>query len=184
MTPCRNSLLSSKYFWKEPSWRGSEHTDDQNVELLQPVHFRTIYYSEFLQSLLILFIMYSLLTHGFVDLTFLQMPLPEFILCLLPCRHLLLDSKIVSILKNCHNQATLSAVQSIVQNTLASEEVAQQHTTYLQGIGFGGLWRFSSQFSQVPISSLVSGNWAIGGKKKSLGLSFLQANFFLILAKL
>ena len=64
-------------------------------------------------------------------------------------RHVLLDSKIVSILKSCHNQAILSAVQSIVQNTLASEEMAQQHTTYLQGIGFGGLWRFSSQFSQV-----------------------------------
>ncbi len=65
-----------------------------------------------------------------------------------PIVHLLLDSKIVSILKSCHNQATLSAVQSIVQNTLASEEAAQQHTTYLQGIGFGGLWRFSGHFSQ------------------------------------
>ncbi|XP_071790650.1 neurofibromin-like isoform X1 [Asterias amurensis] len=65
-----------------------------------------------------------------------------------PIVHLLLDSKIVSILKSCHNQATLSAVQSIVQNTLASEETAQQHTTYLQGIGFGGLWRFSGHFSQ------------------------------------
>ncbi|XP_038058629.1 neurofibromin-like isoform X2 [Patiria miniata] len=65
-----------------------------------------------------------------------------------PIVHVLLDSKIVSILKSCHNQTTLSAVQSIVQNTLASEEMAQQHTTYLQGIGFGGLWRFSSQFSQ------------------------------------
>ncbi|XP_071499783.1 neurofibromin-like [Diadema antillarum] len=62
-----------------------------------------------------------------------------------PTVYSLLDSKISNVLRSCHNQSMLAAVQSIIQNTLASEE-GQQQPTNLQGIGFGGLWRFSSQF--------------------------------------
>ncbi|XP_030848330.1 neurofibromin isoform X1 [Strongylocentrotus purpuratus] len=64
-----------------------------------------------------------------------------------PTVYSLLDSKISHVLRTCDNQAMLAAVQSIIQNTLASEE-GQQQPTNLQGIGFGGLWRFSSQFPQ------------------------------------
>jgi neurofibromin 1 len=46
----------------------------------------------------------------------------------------------------CHDQAILSAVQSVIQNMIASEDSSQQQLHYLQSCGFGGLWRFAGPF--------------------------------------
>ncbi|CAH1800649.1 unnamed protein product [Owenia fusiformis] len=66
-----------------------------------------------------------------------------------PVIHSLLDAKINSVLNLCHDQVILNAVQSIIQNMIANEE-AQQQLSYLQSIGFGGLWRFAGPFTKTP----------------------------------
>ena len=62
---------------------------------------------------------------------------------------MLLDAKINSVLSLCHDQAILNAVQNIIQNMIACEEASQQQLSYLQSIGFGGLWRFAGPFTKV-----------------------------------
>ena len=47
-------------------------------------------------------------------------------------RHSLLDAKINNVLSLCHDQAILNAVQSIIQNMIACEDVSQQQLSYLQ----------------------------------------------------
>lgn len=47
----------------------------------------------------------------------------------------------------------LAAVQSIIQNMLASEDACQQPLLFLQTCGFGGLWRFAGPFTKVCWSS-------------------------------
>ncbi|KAG1714683.1 Neurofibromin [Nymphon striatum] len=63
-----------------------------------------------------------------------------------PVIHNLLDSKITTIMSLCHEQVTLSAVQNIIQNTIAAEDTSQQQLHHLQSFGFGGLWRFAGPF--------------------------------------
>lgn len=47
--------------------------------------------------------------------------------------HSLLDAKIINVLSLCHDQAILNAVQSIIQNMIACEDVTQQQQlSYLQ----------------------------------------------------
>ncbi|XP_071181509.1 neurofibromin-like isoform X6 [Mytilus edulis] len=65
-----------------------------------------------------------------------------------PVIHSLLDAKINNVLSLCHDQAILNAVQSIIQNMIACEDVSQQQLSYLQSIGFGGLWRFAGTFTK------------------------------------
>ncbi|XP_071848474.1 neurofibromin-like isoform X2 [Apostichopus japonicus] len=65
-----------------------------------------------------------------------------------PAVYPLLDSKIANVLRDCHNQAILAAVQNII--TMASDEPASQQTALLHSIGFGALWRFSSPFTEKP----------------------------------
>lgn len=60
----------------------------------------------------------------------------------------LLDAKISSVLSSCHDQIILSAVQAIIQNTIACEDTGQQ-LHYLQSCGFGGLWRFAGPYAKV-----------------------------------
>ncbi|XP_013381612.1 neurofibromin-like [Lingula anatina] len=65
-----------------------------------------------------------------------------------PVIHSLLDSKINSVLSLCHDQVILNAVQSIIQNMISCEDVSQQQLSYIQSIGFGGLWRFAGPFTK------------------------------------
>ena len=71
---------------------------------------------------------------------------------------MLLDAKINSVLSLCHDQAILSAVQNIIQNMIACEEASQQQLSYLQSIGFGGLWRFAGTFTKVRNSRFLALN--------------------------
>ncbi|ESO97611.1 hypothetical protein LOTGIDRAFT_104331 [Lottia gigantea] len=64
-----------------------------------------------------------------------------------PVIHSLLDAKINSVLSLSHDQAILNAVQSIIQNMIACED-SRESLTYLQSIGFGGLWRFAGTFTK------------------------------------
>ncbi|XP_062578923.1 neurofibromin-like isoform X10 [Saccostrea cucullata] len=66
-----------------------------------------------------------------------------------PVIHSLLDAKINNVLSLCHDQAILNAVQSIIQNMIACEDPSQQQLSYLQSIGFGGLWRFAGTFKSA-----------------------------------
>lgn len=83
--------------------------------------------------------------------------IPEAILfpnfCIECCRHNLLDAKINSVLSSCHDQAILNAVQTIIQNMIASEDTSQQHHLqhYLQSCGFRGLWRFAGPYTNVSL---------------------------------
>ena len=52
--------------------------------------------------------------------------------CCTPCSHSLLDSKINSALSLCHDQATLTAVQHIIEYTITFEEASPQQLHYLQ----------------------------------------------------
>ncbi|XP_041348224.1 neurofibromin-like isoform X2 [Gigantopelta aegis] len=70
-----------------------------------------------------------------------------------PVIHSLLDAKINNVLSLCHDQAILNAVQSIIQNMIACEDASQQQLSYLQSIGFGGLWRFAGTFTKSSGSS-------------------------------
>ncbi|XP_076453075.1 neurofibromin-like isoform X4 [Babylonia areolata] len=73
-----------------------------------------------------------------------------------PVIHSLLDAKINSVLSLCHDQAILNAVQSIIQNMIACEDATQQQLSYLQSIGFGGLWRFAGTFTKSTGSSDIA----------------------------
>lgn len=64
-------------------------------------------------------------------------------------RHSLLDQKINNILSVSNDQVVLMAVQSIIQNMLATEDPSQQQLHFLQSCGFGGLWRFAGPFTKV-----------------------------------
>ncbi|XP_071946540.1 neurofibromin-like [Antedon mediterranea] len=64
-----------------------------------------------------------------------------------PIVHNLLGSKIVTALKEFPDGATLSAVQCIIENSVACDDSANQHLANLQSMGFGGLWRFSGHFA-------------------------------------
>lgn len=70
-----------------------------------------------------------------------------------PVIHSLLDAKINNVLSLCHDQAILNAVQSIIQNMIAAEDASQQQLSYLQSIGFGGLWRFAGTFAKCAQSN-------------------------------
>ncbi|XP_055375510.1 neurofibromin [Condylostylus longicornis] len=65
-----------------------------------------------------------------------------------PVIHSLLDQKINNILSISNDHLVLMAVQSIVQNMLASEDPSQQQLHFLQSCGFGGLWRFAGPFTK------------------------------------
>ncbi|XP_052799724.1 neurofibromin-like isoform X3 [Mya arenaria] len=65
-----------------------------------------------------------------------------------PVIHSLMDAKINNVLNLCHDQAILNAVQCIIQNMIACEDPSQQQLSYLQSIGFGGLWRFAGIFAK------------------------------------
>ncbi|KAL0809300.1 hypothetical protein ABMA28_011514 [Loxostege sticticalis] len=65
-----------------------------------------------------------------------------------PVIHSLLDMKINHVLMHCNDQVILSAVQSIIQNMIASEDASQQQLHYMQSCGFGGLWRFAGPFTK------------------------------------
>lgn len=69
-------------------------------------------------------------------------------MCLL-YSHSLLDQKINNILSVSSDQVVLMAVQSIIQNMLASEDPTQQTLHFMQSCGFGGLWRFAGPFTKV-----------------------------------
>ena len=69
---------------------------------------------------------------------------------------MLLDAKINNVLSLCHDQAILNAVQNIIQNMIACEEASQQQLSYLQSIGFGGLWRFAGPFTKVNVSNIAN----------------------------
>lgn len=71
-------------------------------------------------------------------------------------RHSLLDQKINNILSVSNDQLVLMAVQSIIQNMLATEDPSQQQLHFLQSCGFGGLWRFAGPFTKV---SLITKNF-------------------------
>ncbi|XP_070572256.1 neurofibromin-like [Ptychodera flava] len=76
-----------------------------------------------------------------------------------PIVHSLLDTKINSVLSMSQDQATLNAVQSIIQNVISCEDAAtQQQISNLQSLGFGGLWRFAGQFPKYPNSAPHSDN--------------------------
>ena len=66
--------------------------------------------------------------------------------------HSLLDQKINNILSVSNDQVVLAAVQSIIQNMLASEDASQQPLHFLQSCGFGGLWRFAQGFQVNRVS--------------------------------
>lgn len=46
------------------------------------------------------------------------------------------------------------AIQSIIQNMLATEDPSQQQLHFLQSCGFGGLWRFAGPFTKPSVSFL------------------------------
>ncbi len=67
-----------------------------------------------------------------------------------PVIHSLLDAKITNVLSLCHDKTILAAVQSIIENMIASEDdKGQQQLHFLQSCGFGGLWRFAGPFTQA-----------------------------------
>lgn len=68
------------------------------------------------------------------------------------CRHSLLDQKINNVLSISNDQAILKAIQSIIQNMLATEDPSQQQLHFLQSCGFGGLWRFAGPFTKTSVS--------------------------------
>ncbi|XP_061727749.1 neurofibromin [Cydia pomonella] len=70
-----------------------------------------------------------------------------------PVIHSLLDMKINHVLMHCHDQVILSAVQSIIQNMIASEDASQQQLHYMQSCGFGGLWRFAGPFTKIQCTA-------------------------------
>lgn len=51
-----------------------------------------------------------------------------------------------------NDQAVLMAIQSIIQNMLATEDPSQQQLHFLQSCGFGGLWRFAGPFTKPSVS--------------------------------
>nr|XP_039272479.1 neurofibromin-like [Styela clava] len=66
-----------------------------------------------------------------------------------PIVHSLLDQKISSLLNNCQDLSILSAVQMIVHNSVCNDETRGQHqTSFLQNIGFGGVWKYAGPFPQ------------------------------------
>lgn len=68
------------------------------------------------------------------------------------CSHSLLDQKINNVLSISNDQAILKAIQSIIQNMLATEDPSQQQLHFLQSCGFGGLWRFAGPFTKTSVS--------------------------------
>lgn len=74
-----------------------------------------------------------------------------------PFSHSLLDQKINNILSSpASDHVVLMAVQSIIQNMLASEDPTQQTLHFMQSCGFGGLWRFAGPFTKVcPVSGAL-----------------------------
>lgn len=71
-----------------------------------------------------------------------------------PVIHALLDAKITTVLSLCHDKTILAAVQSIIENMIASDDdKSQQQLHYLQTCGFGGLWRFAGPFPQASCNS-------------------------------
>lgn len=62
--------------------------------------------------------------------------------------------KINNVLTCCHDQVILGAVRNIIQNMIACEDTSQQQLHYLQGCGFGGLWRFAGPFNKVRLMTL------------------------------
>lgn len=66
--------------------------------------------------------------------------------------HSLLDQKINNVLSISNDQAVLMAIQSIIQNMLATEDPSQQQLHFLQSCGFGGLWRFAGPFTKPSVS--------------------------------
>lgn len=66
--------------------------------------------------------------------------------------HSLLDQKINNVLSISNDQAILKAIQSIIQNMLATEDPSQQQLHFLQSCGFGGLWRFAGPFTKTSVS--------------------------------
>lgn len=65
--------------------------------------------------------------------------------------HSLLDQKINNVLSISNDQAILKAIQSIIQNMLATEDPSQQQLHFLQSCGFGGLWRFAGPFTKTSV---------------------------------
>lgn len=74
----------------------------------------------------------------------------------LSCSHSLLDQKINNVLSISNDQAILKAIQSIIQNMLATEDPSQQQLHFLQSCGFGGLWRFAGPFTKTSVSECCS----------------------------
>ncbi|GAB0093775.1 neurofibromin [Sergentomyia squamirostris] len=68
-----------------------------------------------------------------------------------PVIHSLLDQKIMQVLSMSSDQLVLMAVQSIIQNMLATEDASQQQLHFLQSCGFGGLWRFAGPFTKYTM---------------------------------
>ncbi|XP_055698234.1 neurofibromin isoform X2 [Phlebotomus papatasi] len=68
-----------------------------------------------------------------------------------PVIHSLLDQKINNVLSVSSDQVVLMAVQSIIQNMLATEDPSQQQLHFLQSCGFGGLWRFAGPFTKYTM---------------------------------
>lgn len=71
------------------------------------------------------------------------------------CSHSLLDQKINNVLSISNDQAILKAIQSIIQNMLATEDPSQQQLHFLQSCGFGGLWRFAGPFTKISVSLIL-----------------------------
>uniref|UniRef100_A0AAY5F5P1 Neurofibromin n=1 Tax=Electrophorus electricus TaxID=8005 RepID=A0AAY5F5P1_ELEEL len=71
-----------------------------------------------------------------------------------PVVHNLLDSKINTLLSLCQDPHLLNPVHGIVQSVVYHEESPPQYQpSYLQSLGFNGLWRFAGPFSkqtQIP----------------------------------
>ncbi|KAL2095362.1 hypothetical protein ACEWY4_010081 [Coilia grayii] len=71
-----------------------------------------------------------------------------------PVVHNLLDSKINTLLSMCQDPNLLNPVHGIVQSVVYHEESPPQYQpSYLQSLGFNGLWRFAGPFSkqtQIP----------------------------------
>lgn len=73
-------------------------------------------------------------------------------MCVCEYSHSLLDQKINQVLSISNDQAILTAIQSIIQNMLATEDPSQQQLHFLQSCGFGGLWRFAGPFTKASVS--------------------------------
>lgn len=76
----------------------------------------------------------------------------KILIFLYNCSHSLLDQKINNVLSISNDQAILKAIQSIIQNMLATEDPSQQQLHFLQSCGFGGLWRFAGPFTKASVS--------------------------------